>query len=230
MVISIISAFVFPTNLIGYSIFLGDFAVSWVYFIITLLFIFSLILVMSRESLDAIIIPTQASEKRTREKTDIALRYKNRYGAKFLIASGGKTPALSEHYKHGAQIIYERLRQNNVKPIDIKIEGRSKDNIENILLSLEKLRGTKVKKVGIVSYPSHLDRFDEIIYIGKKEGVIDSNIQFYRIETDEKFIEKLYEIPARYITRRQMRGGIKNAKPSDGWHKKLANYVMKFFS
>lgn len=230
MIVSILLVLMIQINFTGYSISLSYFEIPLIHLIIVSFFIFSLILIFSGESLDAIIIPTQASEKRTREKTDIALKYRNKYGAKLLIASGGETPALSRHYKNGAQIIYARLRQNDVRPIDIKIDGRSRNNIENILFSLEKLRGIKVEKIGIVSYPGHLDRFDEIIDHGKKEGVIDPKIKFYRIETDENLIERLYEMPARYITRKQMGRGIKNAKIPEGWIKSLANYVMKIFS
>ena len=196
--------------------------------IVAITFIFiSVILFVSSTGLDALIIPSQASEKRTREKARRAADYYHHHQVGVLVASGGKTPGLNPKYNSDAEIIFEELVKAGVPRDKIILEDKSRDNLENVLYSLKKTSGTEI---GIVSYPRHLDRFEYIIEKGKEQGVIDSRIKIHRVETNQKLIEQAYEIPAGIITRRAMKRGINSAKIPEGWMKKVANYVMKLFS
>ncbi len=187
----------------------------------------SFILYASIRSLDAIIIPGQTNERRTREKAAFAAEYYRKHGAKVIIASGGKTPLLDPKYRSEAEIIYKTLVEKGLPKDKIILEEESRDNVSNILCSLKYVRG---HNIGIVSYPKHLDRFEYIIEQGKKEGVIDKRLKVHRIETDEKLAEKLYEIPAGIITRRSLKKGLKDVHVPEGLLKRITNYVMKRFS
>lgn len=229
--------------------------------------------------LDAVIIPTQASERRTRKKAEriaydpatcgdqlaivrksaeaeegvaecflfnyVSLK-ENRsplpgleYLTGMVVASGGKTPALSPRYTSGADLVSETLLEIGIPLSKIKFEGKSRDNVENILFSLKQAGlgdydAQTNKKIGIISYPHHLDRFEQIINEAKRQGIINPTLTVYRIETDEKWIEKVYEIAARRFTARRLEQGFENigqtGNLTEGFVKTLINYAMKWLS
>lgn len=121
------------------------------------------------------------------------------------------------------------LRQAGIKPLEIRIENKSEDTLENILYSLRKINGTEI---GVVSSPSHLDRVEYIVRRGKEDGSIDKNIHIYRIETKESFADKIYSVPASLLTRYKLRKGLKDVKLSEGFVKKMRTafiYLVKMF-
>ena len=89
------------------------------------------------------------------------------------------------------------------------VEPQARNTIENVLYSLEKIKKRGGTDVGIVSYPRHLDRFENIIKRGKEEGVIDKNFEIYRIPTkyEEAPREKVYEFLSRILGRYKLRHG-----------------------
>jgi len=50
----------------------------------------------------------------------------------------------------------------------------------------------KVKDIGIVSYPDHLDRFENYLKEAKQKGTIPKRVKIHRIETDETLKEEAY--------------------------------------
>jgi hypothetical protein len=189
-----------------------------------------ILILTSRTYLDAIIVPTEASTSRIRNKARVASEaYKDRH-ARVIVASGGAMPYMGPKYKHEAHVVYEELRKAGILPGEIRVDGTSRDNLENILHSLKKLEGKGAKDIGIVSYPAHLDRFDKIINKAKKEGIISKEVHFHRIETDQTLTETLWEIPARILTNYQLRKGIRSAKTNVGSAKKALYWVVRHFA
>jgi len=152
----------------------------------------------------AIVIPTSPSYQEDIERTERALQEAEEKGTKYFIISGckGEVP-LKESQRAN---IYRRLRKDNIKPSQIRIEPDSFDTRENVLytahLLKEKLNGQPLPlKVGFVSYPSHLNRIKDFENIAVKKGLIQREIfDFQRIETNETLEEKIYELnPLRRI-------------------------------
>lgn len=230
LVLSIFSLFLLnPVLITGYVI--ADTQPSKYYYMIPLVFfIMSLVLMTSRTYLDAIIVPTEASTSRIRNKAHVAAgAYRDRH-AKIIVASGGAMPYMKPKYKHEAHVVYEELRKAGIRPAEIRVDGTSRDNLENILHSLKKLEGRGAKDIGIVSYPAHLDRFDKIIDKAKEEGIIPHDMHFHRIETDQTLTETLWEIPARMLTNYQLKRGAGNAKTNIGFAKKALYWFVRNFA
>ena len=157
-----------------------------------ILFIMGIIFFLQKTSLDAIIIPTGGDEKNIK-RTKRAAEEK----AKYYLISGYIDK--NEHIKNSQTAgIYRELRKYGIKPSEIKIENKAKDSLDNIIYSMNKLKG--MKRIGIVSYPEHLKKFEYIINKAKKEGVID------------KEIEKVYGVLANMKERYRLRNGIETAK------------------
>jgi hypothetical protein len=117
-----------------------------------ILFIFGIILflilfiLISRRKLDAIMIPIGPSYEIDRERASAAAkRYAHGKGADYLIISGalGEGKTLKESKRAD---IYQTLRSYGIKAGDIRIEGKSKNSLENLLYSLKKVKKKRNKK------------------------------------------------------------------------------------
>ncbi len=175
-----------------------------------LIFLFiSLILLMSRKSLDAIIIPIGADIKEDIERAQRAGEYSEKEGkTKYFVISGRRGTAPLP--KSARYAIYKELRRHGIKPSEMKIEGKSKDTLENAIYSLKKLKGAK--EIGIVSYPQHLKRIEYIINKAKEEGIIDKELKIEKIPTKQTVNELFYGIIANLKEKYRLRHGIKEAE------------------
>ena len=165
----------------------------------------SILIFASRQTLDAIIIPTSPSYEIDTERTDKALgeHYKGKGNVLMITGKIDKPIKDSQVYK-----IYQHLRNSGIKPSQMVVEGKSKNTLENVLFSLDKLKKMGAKDVGIASNPSHLDRFEYIIKKAKEEGIIDEKFTIHRLETSENLSQKLYEGLANLKYRYQLRKGL----------------------
>ncbi|MEK6928119.1 MAG: YdcF family protein [Nanoarchaeota archaeon] len=176
------------------------------------LFALSILIFTSGQSLDAIIVPTGPSVEEGKERADRAGKEYKEHGAKVLIISGNKS---NEEDKKQRYAMYQELRKYGIQPRQIKIEGQSKNTIENVVNSLKKIKELGGREIGIASNPSHLDRFEYIVKRGKAEGIIDKEMNIHRLETQletqETFGKSVYGFLANMLNRYKLRHGIKNA-------------------
>jgi len=164
----------------------------------------SILMFTNKKSLDAIIIPTGGHEK----NIERAKRGEEKE-AKYYLISGhiNKNNPIKESQ---TAEIYNELRKYGIKPSQMKIEGKSKDSLDNIMYSLEKLKG--MKNIGIVSYPKHLKRFEYIIEKAKKEKIIPSDLEITYIPTNESSKEKIYGFLALLKEKYRLRKGINQGR------------------
>jgi len=193
---------------------------------LTLLFL-SYFILGHKKSLDAIIIPTGPSNEIGRERAERAVK-ENEEIDYFLISGNINKPSNVKNRLKGSQqqSIYKELRNHGIKPSEMRIEGKSKDTIENVLNSFEKLKKSGAKDIGISSNPSHLDRFEEIIDRAKKEGIIDKDFRIYRLETKETPGMKLYGVLANIMNDYKLRKGIRNRDTTPSWISKVGRYIF----
>jgi uncharacterized SAM-binding protein YcdF (DUF218 family) len=169
-----------------------------------ILLLLGAILFLQKTSLDAIIIPTGGEEKNL-QRTKRGVEEK----AKYYLISGyiDKNKPIKESQTAG---IYNELRKYGIKPSEMKIESNAKDSLDNIVYSMKKLKG--LKRIGIVSYPEHLKRFEYIINKAKKEGLVDEDVEIINIPTDQTSKEKVYGLLANIKEKYRLRNGIEKAK------------------
>jgi len=213
-----------PFNLTG-NVIGGSIEFDYLFIIGIVFLIASFVAFVSRQSLDAIVIPTGGSYETDMARADEAVKeYYTGKGAKKLIISGGlggKPVSKSQRAD-----IYRRLREYRIKPSEMGIEGTSRNTLENLLNVLEKLKKKGAKDVGIASNPSHLDRFEDILEQAKKEGIASKDFKIYRLETPESFGDKFYGILSRLFYRYKLSKGLEEAKKrkTPSWFRKLANF------
>jgi len=171
--------------------------------------------------LDAIIIPIGNKYKRNIRRAKKGAEEE----AKYYVISGYRDKNRPIKESQTADI-YRELRKYGIKPSEIKIESESRDTLENAMNSLNKLKG--LKRIGIVSYPEHLKRFNYIINKAKKEGFIDEDIEIVNIPTEETFMEKAYGVVGNIEERYRLRNGIERAqKKKNSWVRKVVKKVLE---
>ena len=170
-------------------------------FIVASLFVFA-----TKQTLDAIMIPTGGYEENSKRTGKALEEYDFGRGAKYVLISGG-TPAQDLQ-------IYRKLRQAGVERKNIKLEGKSNSTLDNVLYSLETLKETGVKDLGIASSKSHLNRFEKVIDRAKKEGIVGGDFRVHRLEIppSESAGKKLYEFIADLAYRYKLSKGLKYAQ------------------
>lgn len=231
LIISFISILMTVQGTVTGYVIVGQASPHEFFYIVPLVFfLMSLLLLTSRTYLDAIIVPTEASTSRIKNKARVASEAYRTHHAKVIVASGGVMPYMDPQYKHEAHVVYKELRKAGIRPAEIRVDGTSRDNLENILHSLKKLEGTGATDIGIVSYPAHLDRFENIIKKAREEGLISEETHFHRIETDQTLTETLWEIPAKILTNYQLRRGVRGAKTRVGSAKKALYWLVRKLS
>ncbi len=196
----------------------------------------SFIIFASRHSLDAIIIPTGSNYEEDIERTTRAYKeHKGNKASYFVISGSLGDKKLSESQRAD---IYRELRKHGVKPSQMTIEGKSRNTVENIVRSLEKIKKRGGKEVGIASYPGHLDRFVDIIKRGKEEELIDKEFHVHRLETrsrkNQTPKERLYETLSGVLHRYKLRHGVEKAMKSEDepiikYLKKAGNFIFNPF-
>ena len=199
-----------------------------IYIISLAFFLVSVFFFIARKSLDAIIIPT-GKEREDEQRTSRGLKEYKERGSKYFVISGNidEKNNLRESQTYG---IYKQLREHDIKPSQMIIEGKARDSIQNILYSLKKIKDKGGREVGIVSYPLHLERFNEIVKRGKKEGLIDEDFNIHRIETDQSIKQGIYGILAEILQEYRLRHGIKKSLDLSSNEKKFTNFIKNILS
>jgi len=158
--------------------------------------VMGLAFLIERKSLDYLIIPTGDDLNEMKRAKKAAEEKAGHY----IIAGYGK--------KEG-KLIYDELRKKDVKPSDLILEKRSKDTLENVMYSFEKMENPK--SVGIVSYPEHLRRFEMIIEKAKEEGKIPKGVKITYLPIEQSFKETFYGILANIKEKKRLKKGIDSA-------------------
>jgi uncharacterized SAM-binding protein YcdF (DUF218 family) len=188
---------------------------------LTLIFL-SLILFMARKGIDAIIIPTgggafdkeEGMYQMDRDRARTAWEHggdldENGY---FVISGykGGNQKEISEGQSYS---IYKFLRRHGIKPSQMMVEGKSHDTLQNVIYTLKKIKAREQKEgdekpwdVAFVSYPGHLDRFEDFVKQAEKKGIVEKGeFIFHKIPTgkDTKEERKYENNPLRRLSHLQ---------------------------
>lgn len=176
--------------------------------IIGVAFIFvSLILFVTRKGLDAIVIPTGGGEFDEKEKMysmdrDRAKKAVEHMGdlekeGYFVISGykGGNQKEISEGQSYS---IYKFLRRHGIKPSQRMVEGKSHDTFENVIYTFKKIKKREQKEgdekpwdVAFVSYPGHLERFEDFVARASKKGIVEEgDFKFHKIPTGKETKEE----------------------------------------
>ncbi len=199
-------------------------------------FILALAVFISRQTLEAIIIPTGTLEADIlRTDTAVKEREKLKKTGYFVISGYYPHGNLEGIRKSQDYRIYKRLREYDPKviPAEMMVEGQSHDTLENTLYSLKKIKQRAEKEgrtgaldVGIVTYPDHFKRFKDFYKKAVERGLIGKgDFRLHEIPTPETEEDRKYEAnPLRHLSHqfklatmgryRSERGGIKQAEPS----------------
>ncbi len=203
-----------------------------------LLIIGSFVLFVKKHSLDAIIIPTGGdylgrAKKAEKEKDKLK---EEGYFVISGIVHDEKDPAKKRFLGSQSDKVYRDLRKHGILRSDIEIESESRNTIENIIYSLEKIKKKGGREIGIASYPGHLDRFEKILEKAKEEGIVDNHFNIYRLETRTKETpkEKIYETLSGILQRYKLRKGVKESLKSEDepvikYLKKAGSAILKLF-
>ena len=196
---------------------------SYFYLISLISFIFSFLILTSRQTLDAILIPTgdlSPELKRTRRAYE--------EGGKdqiYLISGRIDRPLTPERENYR---IYKQLREHGVPVRNIKIEAKSGTTLENVLESLKKLKQMGAHDVGIASYRTHLDRFEYVINKAKEEGLIGEDFRIHRLPVSETWGEHIYGVVSNLLYKYELRNGLQNAEKP--WFHKPIKKVIDYFA
>lgn len=172
----------FSFNTTGYFLLEDSLDFSYPNFFGLSLILISILIFMSRKSIDVLVVPT-GDEQADEIRSERAVKEYKKGDVKKIMISGKVDKDLKSSQRYS---IYKNLREHEIKPKDIYVSG-GKNSIENISESFEKFLdiGRNPKSIGIVSYPSHLERFEGIIEKAKRKGQIPEDIKFYKIPTKE---------------------------------------------
>ena len=153
----------------------------------------SMILLVQKDSLEAIIVPTGPTEKIGRER---AVKGANRFHknpSRYVIVSGQY-----DNGKYGgsqSQKIYEELINGGVSKDHIIFENRSRNTRENVAYTSNIINEKNIGKVIIATDKAHAGRFKMLFQKAKKEGTVPRGLL---IRTDSKGISPSYnEMKAR---------------------------------
>ena len=135
-----------------------------------------MILMTSKVSLDAILIPCSNEEGLTRKRAKRAAEEHVKYPNAVIVASGGNTPGLNSKYASEADIAYEELGNEGVDLRNVRLETKARDTFDNVRKSLKKI--PDARNIGIVSNRHQIARLEKIIRKGKKEGMIPKDLKF----------------------------------------------------
>ena len=182
--------FSFKFSLTGEVINQTYFNSLYIFQVLGLVFLFiSIFLILSKKSLDYLMIPTGEGTQNLKRAKRAIKEWDKHHINDIAISGGGEAPL-----KDSERVaIYNILRKHHIKPKNIFLsEGKnSKENIDNFFKKLN-IFGKEIKSLGIVSYPSHLDRFEEYIQEGKEKGKIPKDLELHKIPTKQTFKEFSY--------------------------------------
>ncbi len=174
------------------------------------LLLVSILILTERKTLDAIIIPTGGGDwdydekmySADRDRTKEAMKHKGELRKeRYFVISGYKGKSKGDIREGQSYSIYKFLRRHGIKPSQMIVEGKSHNTLENALYTLKKLKDKKEKEgtketwdIAFVSYPGHLERFEDFENEAVKKGLISQDdFRFHKIKTEETPDEKNYE-------------------------------------
>ena len=177
----------------------------------------SLFLLIERKSLDA--IPTgggvfdekEGMYSQDRDRARTALEHGGDLEEKgYFVISGYKGKNKKEISEGQSYSIYKFLRRHGIKPKDMVVEGQSHDTLQNVVYTLKKIKAKEQKEgdkrpwhIAFVSYPRHLERFEDFVEQAEKKGIVNKgDFIFHKIPTGKNSEEeKRYENnPARRLS------------------------------
>jgi len=169
--------------------------INWLRFITIGLFIISLFMMSMRKSLDMLIIPT-GGKTQNDQRVKRALEEDKKRGIDYYLISGVKDTKELKNTQRAD--IYNQLREYGIPPKRIKVSGGENTN-ENAEEAVKKIKGMEnLHRIGIVSYPAHLDRFKQAIE--KYKSDLPKGIEFERVETEQtakqgaySFLNNIYQ-------------------------------------
>jgi len=173
-------------------------------FVIGLVFlVLSLLVFASKQTLDAILIPTGTLDADIL-RTDTAVREKKKLKERGYFVISGYYPRgnLEGIRKSQDYMIYKRLREQEppIVPEEMMVEGQSHDTLENTLYSLKKIKQRAEKEgitgtldVGITTYHSHFKRFVDFYEKAVKKGMLKrGDFRLHEIPTPETEEDRKY--------------------------------------
>ncbi|MEK6847578.1 MAG: ElyC/SanA/YdcF family protein [Nanoarchaeota archaeon] len=196
---------------------------SYIYLISLISFILSFLILTSKQTLDAILIPTgdlSPDLKRTKKTFE-----KGGKEQVYLISGRIDQPLTRERENYR---IYKELRDHGVRAGNIRIEAKSGTTLENVIESLEKLKKMGARDVGIASYPTHLDRFEYIIKKAKEEGLVDEDFRVHRLGVPETWGEHIYGVISNLLYKYELRNGLQRVEKP--WFHKPIKKVISYFA
>ena len=181
------------------------------FYIVGITFLFaSMVIFASRQSLDAIIIPTGGGEwdpenqmySQDRERAKTAIEHKKELkGDKYFVISGHKGEGKENIRKGQSYSIYKFLRRHGIKPSQMIVEGKSHNTLENVLYTLKKIKEREEKdgvkrpwNIAFVSYPGHLKRLEDFENEAVRKDLVDKkDFKFHKISTGGYTEGRAYE-------------------------------------
>lgn len=196
----------------------------WSFFTV-LSFVMFLILFLSGKKLEAILVPTGSNE---------ADRERARRGAEYYLAHREDDPEVlisgSVDGKYGRDFltsqpghIYKYMRRGKVPKGEFLFEPESKNTAENVVYSCDVVKKKGIRKLDVVSNPSHLWRFKFLFKKARDEGLIGEDVEINYVPTRRNVLfedvsDALYGVAA-YVKERAKWAG-KSLRTIEGGHGK----------
>ena len=189
------------------------------------LFINSIVILVSKKGLEAIVVPTGGIITENIERADEAGKNYDKDKNQYYVISGELEDKTLKN--SGRTDIYRELRKYGIKPSQMIVEGKSSDSLENVMYTLKRLK-KDTKEISFVSYPLHLKKFKYIMSKAKEECLAPKNLKVKYLPTKQSAKEFIYGILALMKEKYRLRKGINHAMG----HKtgKLGNFVKKLVS
>ena len=150
-------------------------------------FVMFLVVFVFSKKLEAILVPT-GSHQADRERAGKGVKYYHEHDDRepqvLISGSHDVKPFLNSQPGH----IYKYMRKGGVKRKDILFEPYSKNTAENVFYSCDIIRKEKIKKVDVVSDPSHLWRFKFLFNKACDEGLIGKDVKIEYVPTRRNFL------------------------------------------
>lgn len=198
--------FSFKSQVTGNFLLEGGSPLNFLNLLTLISFVLFLFVFLSGRKLEAILVPT-GSHKSDRERAERGAEYYHSHenqkeGTPFILISGSVDEKYGEHFPSSQPgHIYKYMRREDIPRNAFLFEPKSKNTSENVLYSAEVISKKGIKKVDVVSNPSHLWRFKSLFNKAKEEGLIDKDVKINYIPTRKNVLfedvgDALYGIAA----------------------------------
>lgn len=185
-----VSFFIFDGENITGDFFGGESSFDFLNIVgITFLMLF-FISFMAGKKLETILVPTGSHKADKERASEGAEYYEEHNNENFSILISGSVDGkfgkrfISSQPGH----IYKYMRRKKVPRDSFLFEPKSKNTAENVVYSCKKIKEKGIKKVDVVSNPSHLWRFKFLFDKAKEEGLIDKDVEINYVPTERNFL------------------------------------------